>query len=96
MTDKPHYILGVDVETRTAKKLARRLDALKSTVLLNGPHLYHADPGYSAIRIVTTKTERELEDWLYTTNHGADYVGVFDAASPAKPNPQLGTSLETR
>ena len=88
MTEKAYYILGVDVETRTAKKLARRLDALKSTALLNGPHPYHADPSYSAIRLVTTKTERELEDWLYSTNHGAEYVGVFDAASPQKPNPQ--------
>lgn len=84
MTQKTFRWLGVDVVTADAKRLLRRLISLKTTAAHNGPYPYNADPTYSQIRVQTSKTEKELEDWLYQTRHGAEYVGVFDA-EPPKP-----------
>ena len=69
--------LGIDVDTCDAKKLKAQLGRLKSTASIEGPYIYHQDVGYAQLHIETTMTESELDNWLYTTKHGCDYVGVF-------------------
>jgi hypothetical protein len=68
--------LGIDVETKDAASLINRLKQLKSTELVLNHGMYHADPSYSQVHVVTSKFENELEDWLYRTK-GVNYVGVF-------------------
>ena len=69
--------LGIDASTRTAKKLIRELLRRKSTISASGPFMYHEENTTSQVHIETTLTESELDNWLYTVKHGADYVGVF-------------------
>jgi hypothetical protein len=72
-----HNLLGIDCETETATKLYHRLAALKSMVGIARPDPYREDPSYCQIRVTTTMTEAELDNWLWKTKHGAEYVGVF-------------------
>jgi len=75
---KTHW-LGIDVASRDAEQLLRRLNRLKSTHSSKEPCSYHAAPEFSQIRILTEQTEEDLDYWLCSVNHGADYVGVFNA-----------------
>tara|TARA_R110001632_G_scaffold209447_1_gene334186 strand:- start:235 stop:483 length:249 start_codon:yes stop_codon:yes gene_type:complete len=70
--------LGIDVVTRDAPKLLKRLEKLVTTMYVEDGGMYHADQSYSQIHITTTKTADELDNWLYTVNHGCDYVGTFE------------------
>ena len=70
--------LGIDVETEDAKKLITRLSTLKTTIKVNGPFIYSYDENYSQVWIDTEWTEAQLDDWLYKTKHGCEYVGTFE------------------
>lgn len=70
--------LGIDVKTKTAKKLIARLSTLKTTVKVDGPFEYWQDRNYSQILIDTEWTESQLDDWLYKTKHGCEYIGTFE------------------
>jgi hypothetical protein len=70
-------LLGIDMSTHDYKKLARRLRTLKSTFEVTGPMIYHQDPNLCQLHIETTMTEKQLDDWLYDVNHGAEYIGVY-------------------
>ena len=71
------YNLGIDVRTKDGNKLIKRLAKLKATVSVTGPFPYHEDQTYAQILLTTTKTENEVDDWLYKVKHGCEYVGVF-------------------
>ena len=70
--------LGIDVRTKDANKLISRLRHLKSTVSIEYGGAYREDLTYSQIHITTTMSESELDDWLYRTKHGCEYVGTFE------------------
>ena len=69
--------LGIDVQTRHAKKLMGRLKRLKSVSDTEFRGVYHQDPTYAIVSVVTSMTETELDDWLWRTKHGCEYVGCF-------------------
>jgi len=69
--------LGIDVATRDVKKLIGKLSRLKTTDSVVNGGMYLMGKNYSQIHIDTLMTENQLDDWLYTVDHGADYVGVF-------------------
>ncbi len=68
---------GIDVQTKDARKLVRTLVRLKTTVSGELGGMYHQDRAYSQIFVDTVWTEEKLDDWLYSTKHGCDYVGIF-------------------
>lgn len=70
--------LGIDVETKDAKKLMARLSRLKATVEVDGPFMYNYERNYSQIWIDTEWSEAQLDDWLYKTKHGCEYAGTFE------------------
>lgn len=70
--------LGIDVETKDANRLHARLAALKTTKEITGPFTYWFDQGFSQIHIDTEWNESELDDWLYKTKHGCNYVGTWE------------------
>lgn len=72
-----HNTFGIDCRTTTATKLYHRLKQLKSVSSIDRPDPYREDPSYCQIMLTTSMTERELDHWLYTCKHGADYIGVF-------------------
>lgn len=74
--------LGIDVRTKDAQRLMRRLGRLKSTSYTEFCGVYHADPNYAIVSVTTSMTESELDDWLWRTKHGCDYVGCFSMESP--------------
>jgi hypothetical protein len=71
------HSLGIDVRTKDAKKLVAALGRLKSTTSVTLGGVYHEDTSYQQIFIETSLDEKALDDWLYRTKHGCDYVGVF-------------------
>ena len=70
-------MLGIEVDTLTAKRLYARLRRLKSTVAISIADPFQECREYCQLHIDTTMTEDQLDHWLWKTNHGADYVGVF-------------------
>lgn len=72
----PIHRLGIDVETRCASALVRKLEQLKSTMSVINAGSYREDPGCAQVWVDTRMTEAELEDWLYRAK-GIDYVGVW-------------------
>lgn len=64
----------IDILTYEKCQVLSRLKRLVSTVDVQDGGVYHQDHSYSQILITTTKTEEELDNWLYE-NH-FDYVGV--------------------
>ena len=83
-TNITHNILGIDVETHTAKRLCARLRRLKSTFSISIAGTYPECRDYCQLHIITTLTEDQLDHWLWKTNHGAEYVGVFTRQEETK------------
>lgn len=77
----------IDTDTSTQKRVMRRLAALKSTEAVSNGGAYREDPRYSQVHVTTTKTEAELDDWLYRTK-GIECLGlVAFPASRGVPAP---------
>ena len=70
--------IGIDCETKGKALIIRRLRALKSTLSVCDGGEYREDRGCSQIHLETTKTESEVEDWLYSSKANFAYIGVFD------------------
>ena len=68
---------GIDVATHDAKKLMKELLKVNTTQNVESMGAYHQMPEYTKIHITTTWDQDQLDDWLYKTNHGCDYVGTF-------------------
>lgn len=67
----------IDCTTADKAKLVRRLAALKSTVEARDGGEYREDRTLSQVHVTSSKTEEELDDWLYSTK-GIDYLGVVE------------------
>lgn len=70
--------LGIDIRTKDARRLIARLKRLKSTISVEYGGAYWEDPSYSQVHLTTTWSEGKLDDWLYRTKHGCQYVGAFE------------------
>lgn len=68
---------GIDVETHDINKLIGKLKRLKSTVNIENNGVYCMDNSYAQILIDTTKTEKELDHWLWKYSN-CDYIGIFE------------------
>ncbi len=55
----------IDVETHGAKELIRSLKRLKSTSDILDCGQYRNCTEWTQLRITTSKTESELEDWIF-------------------------------
>ena len=83
VTDSITNHLGIDVYSRDQKRLISCLKKLKTTISASYNGHYVVDATYGQILVTTTLTEGELDDWLYQTDHGCEYVGVFTAPKRA-------------
>ena len=68
----------IDAYTGSAKALIRRLKPLKTTVEVSAGGMYHMDTQYSQVHLTTTKTEAEVDKWLYDMKQPIGYVGVVN------------------
>lgn len=73
--------IGIDVTTRTKKRLIRRLAALKTTIDVQDGGVYREDYAYSQVHLTTTKTEAEVDDWLYRIKGDIEFCGTFELPS---------------
>lgn len=69
--------LVIDVRTKDSRKLRGALKRLRTVTEVSDGGAYREDPSYAQIHLTTALTEDELGRWLWSTNHGCDYVGVF-------------------
>ena len=69
--------LLIDCYTRSARTLVGKLRALKTTKACNFGGVYHEDKSLCQVLVNTSKTEAELDAWLYTLK-GIDYVGACE------------------
>lgn len=68
---------GIDVATHDAKRLMRELLKVKTNEHVESLGAYVNEPGVTMVHLTTEWTQSELDDWLYKTHHGCDYVGTF-------------------
>ena len=68
--------IGIDCEVKDSKHLTKRLLALKSTERVVFGGVYREDPALCQLHVVTTKTESEVDHWLWSTQ-GIGYIGTF-------------------
>jgi hypothetical protein len=68
--------LIIDIATKDKAKIIARLEKLRTTDTVSDGGEYHQDRTYSIIRLTTSRTETEVEDWLYNMKAPVDYVGV--------------------
>jgi len=66
---KKIHTLGIDVMTEHKDIVIAYLAALKSTVSVRDGGVYRECPGYSQVHVETTKSEDELDQWLYKNCH---------------------------
>lgn len=70
---------GIDVRTKSLNNLLRRLERLVSTDSVENGGMYHMDKSYSQILVTTSKTEDELDHWLWSLKGpNTNYVGIFN------------------
>ena len=71
--------IGIDVRTKCKDRLITRLRGLVSTACVTDGGVYHEDASYSQVWLDTSKTEAEVDDWLYKLrpSSGIEYVGTF-------------------
>ena len=73
--------LFIDVpDKKEGNKIYHKLKRLKSTLSIEKPVNYYFGgiQNECIIRLETTKTETELDNWLYNTK-GVDYIGCGEA-----------------
>ena len=68
--------LYMDVETREANMILRRIKKLKDTLFAESDGAYHACPNWSRLYIETNLTEGEMDDWSYRTNLGGNFCSA--------------------
>lgn len=68
---------GIDVATTDAIKMIKALSNLDTVESVESMGAYSQIPEYTQIRLSTAWDQDQLDDWLYKTNRGCDYVGTF-------------------
>lgn len=69
--------IGIDVETKHKAKMIAALARLKSTECVADGGMYHSYPSISVVRLTTTLTEAQVDDWACRVKAGDGYVGTF-------------------
>ena len=67
----------VDVRTKDANALVRRFKRLKSTISVERGGAYREDLSYTQVLLTSTKTEAEIDHWLWKYSGPIEYVGVI-------------------
>lgn len=78
-----HNKLGIDVRSKNAKELVRRLNGLATTVEVSLGGEYREDRTCSQVHVTTYMAESQLDDWLYTACTGIEWLGVFQRGDAA-------------
>lgn len=78
-----HHKLGIDVRTKNANELVRRLKGLATTIEVRLGGEYWMDRTCCQVHVTTYMTEDQLDNWLYTACTGIEWLGVFQRGDAA-------------
>lgn len=76
MTRQENFI-GIDVENAHKAVMIRALSRLKSTVCVADGGKYHEDASLGVVRLTTTLTEEQVDEWACRVKAGRGYIGTF-------------------
>lgn len=76
-TTEVNYI-GIDVENKHKAVMIHALGRLKSTIRVMDGGIYRQDESLGVIRLETTKTEEQVDEWACRVKAGAGYLGTFN------------------
>lgn len=69
--------IGIDVDTRLKARMISALSRLKSTTSVEDGGRYHMSPAHSVVRLSTTMTEEQVDEWACRVKAGSGYIGTF-------------------
>lgn len=69
--------IGIDCDTRLQARMINALKRLKSTVNVQDGGKYHQSPAQCVVRLETTMTEEQVDEWAYRVKAAAGYIGTF-------------------
>lgn len=71
-----HHI-GIDCDTHLQARMINALKRLKSTVSVQDGGKYHQSPAHCVVRLETTLTEEQVDEWACRVKAGSGYIGTF-------------------
>ena len=69
--------IGIDCDTHLQARMINALKRLKSTVSVQDGGKYHQSPAQCVIRLETTMTEEQVDEWAWRVKAGSGYIGTF-------------------
>lgn len=69
--------IGIDVDTHLKARMIAALRRLKSTVSVEDGGKYRESPAQSVVRLSTTLTEEQVDEWACRVKAGSGYIGTF-------------------
>ena len=69
--------IGIDCDTHLQARMINALKRLKSTVSVQYGGKYHMSPAQCVVRLETTMTEEQVDEWACRVKAGSGYIGTF-------------------
>lgn len=69
--------IGIDCDTHLQARMINALKRLKSTVSVQDGGKYHQSPAHCVVRLETTLTEEQVDEWACRVKAGSGYIGTF-------------------
>lgn len=69
--------IGIDCDTHLQARMINALKRLKSTVSVQDGGKYYQSPAQCVIRLETTMTEEQVDEWACRVKAGSGYIGTF-------------------
>ena len=69
--------IGIDCDTHLQARMINALKRLKSTVSVQDGGKYRMSPAQCVVRLETTMTEEQVDEWACRVKAGSGYIGTF-------------------
>lgn len=69
--------IGIDCDTHLQARMINALKRLKSTISVQDGGKYHMSPAQCVVRLETTLTEEQVDEWACRVKAGSGYIGTF-------------------
>ena len=69
--------IGIDCDTNLQACMINALKRLKSTISVQDGGKYHMIPAQCVVRLETTMSEEQVDEWACRVKAGAGYIGTF-------------------
>lgn len=69
--------IGIDCDTHLQARMIGALRRLKSTIRVEDGGKYRMSPAQCVVRLETTMTEEQVDEWACRVKAGSGYIGTF-------------------